>query len=48
MIVDVNQTICDCGTDLEDQELEVFQIELDYLVEPVWMCIYCILGLDDW
>jgi len=43
-MIDVNQTICNCGTDLEDEE--VFQVELDYLLEPVWMCLHCILGLD--
>jgi hypothetical protein len=43
-MIDVNQTICDCGTELEDEE--VFQVELDYLLEPVWMCLHCLLGLD--
>lgn len=42
-MVDVNQTICDCACELEDEE--VVQVELDYLLEPVWMCWHCLLGL---
>lgn len=42
-MVDVNQTICDCACELEDEE--VVQVELDYLREPVWMCWECLLGL---
>jgi len=42
-MVDVNQTICDCACELEDEE--VVQVELDYLLEPVWMCWECLLGL---
>lgn len=45
-MIHVNQSICDCACETDD--LEVIQIELDYLEEPIWMCIYCLLGLEDW
>lgn len=45
-MIDVSQTICDCGQEFED--LYVVQVELDYLAEPVWMCMACLTGLEDW
>jgi len=40
-MIDVERTICNCD------DCDVYQVDIDYF-EPVWLCINCLIGLEEW
>jgi hypothetical protein len=52
---DVDQSICKCAQQAvelpdgrwRDRMSEVYQVELGF-EEPVWICISCLIGLEEW
>lgn len=42
---DVDWTICACAQANED--IWVLQVDLD-LPEPIWLCLECLFGLEEW
>lgn len=44
---DIDETICRCARTCPVGLQPVFEVDLD-LDEPVWICIQCLIGLEDW
>lgn len=45
--IDVDDTICRCATGYDRIYPPVYQVDIDG-PEPVWICINCLIGLEEW
>lgn len=50
-MTDVERTICRHAIEYDEDDpvsfRDIYQVDIDW-IEPVWLCINCLIGLEEW